>query len=388
MKILFTPSDNNIAGAFQSMARLCKILQDEYGCDVLVLLRTTGNGEKVLDEYNIPYTRITSFNWIVPDHPSSNFRKIELVMRTLTKPFAEIYNKYAVEKISKLIKKENIDIVHLNTTYTYVPALAAIKCNIPFVWHLREFLEEDQHKKIWDRKFGYRLISKASAVVTISDSLFNKYSKLIPNSNLLRIYNGIDEDYYSDKEHKIFQNKEVSIVIIGTINESKGQIQAIQACEMLLKRNIKNFELIIVGKITRYANSLKEQAEKLGLSNYIQFVGLQRDTASFYKKADIALVCSRFEAFGRVTVEAMMGGCLVIGANSGGTVELVKDNVTGLLYKSGDINSLVDKMEYAITHPLEMINIAENGQKYMIENMTARKNAQRIYDLYQDILKN
>lgn len=388
MKILFTPSDNNIAGAFQSMARLCKILQDEYGCDVLVLLRTTGNGEKILDEYNIPYTRITSFNWIVPDHPSSNFRKIELVMRTLTKPFAEIYNKYAVEKISKLIKKENIDIVHLNTTYTYVPALAAIKCNIPFVWHLREFLEEDQHKKIWDRKFGYRLISKASAVVTISDSLFNKYSKLIPNSNLLRIYNGIDEDYYSDKEHKIFQNKEVSIVIIGTINESKGQIQAIQACEMLLKRNIKNFELIIVGKITRYANSLKEQAEKLGLSNYIQFVGLQRDTASFYKKADIALVCSRFEAFGRVTVEAMMGGCLVIGADSGGTVELVKDNVTGLLYKSGDINSLVDKMEYAITHPLEMINIAENGQKYMIENMTARKNAQRIYDLYQDILKN
>lgn len=388
MKILFTPSDNNMAGAFQSMARLCKILQDEYGCDVLVLLRTTGNGEKILDEYNIPYTRITSFNWIVPDHPSSNFRKIELVVRTLTKPFAEIYNKYAVEKISNLIKKENIDIVHLNTTYTYVPALAAIKCNIPFVWHLREFLEEDQHKKIWDRKFGYRLISKASAVVTISDSLFNKYSKLIPNSNLLRIYNGIDEAYYSDKEHKIFQNKEVSIVIIGTINESKGQIQAIQACEMLLKRNIKNFELIIVGKITRYANYLKEQAEKFGLSNYIQFVGLQRDTASFYKKADIALVCSRFEAFGRVTVEAMMGGCLVIGANSGGTVELVKDNVTGLLYKSGDINSLVDKMEYAITHPLEMINIAENGQKYMIENMTARKNAQRIFDLYQDILKN
>ncbi|MGN0422694.1 MAG: glycosyltransferase family 4 protein [Lachnospiraceae bacterium] len=388
MKILFTPSDNNMAGAFQSMARLCKILQDEYDCDVLVLLRTNGNGEKILDEYNIPYTRITSFNWIVPDHPSSYFRKIELVVRTLTKPFAEIYNKYAVEKISNLIKKENIDIVHLNTTYTYVPALAAIKCNIPFVWHLREFLEEDQHKKIWDRKLGYRLISKASAVVTISDSLFNKYSKLIPNSNLLRIYNGIDEDYYSDKEHKIFQNKEVSIVIIGTINESKGQIQAIQACEMLLKRNIKNFELIIVGKITRYANSLKEQAEKFGLSNYIQFVGLQRDTASFYKKADIALVCSRFEAFGRVTVEAMMGGCLVIGANSGGTVELVKDNVTGLLYKSGDINSLVDKMEYAITHPLEMINIAENGQKYMIENMTARKNAQRIFDLYQDILIN
>lgn len=45
LKILFTPSDNNLAGAFQSMVRLCILLRDKYGCDVLVLLRRMVEGK-------------------------------------------------------------------------------------------------------------------------------------------------------------------------------------------------------------------------------------------------------------------------------------------------------------------------------------------------------
>ena len=388
MKILFTPSDNNMAGAFQSMVRLCKILQDEYGCEVLVLLRTRGRGEKLLDENGIPYKRIVSFNWIIPEHPISSFRRVELLVRILTKPFAQLYNRFAEKRIASLIKNEKIDIVHLNTTYIYVPALAAIKSEIPFVWHLREFLEEDQHKRIWNRKYGYELISKADAVITISNSLYMKYSKLLPNSNLLKIYNGIDEDYYAFLPHQILCKNIVHIVIVGTINESKGQIQAIEACKILVENGFNNFELVIVGEMTKYAVSLREKTRKLGVDNYIKFVGLQRNTVSFYKKADIALVCSRFEAFGRVTVEAMMGGCLVIGANSGGTVELIDDQKTGLLYESGDARSLAQKLEYAIKNRDEAKIIAENGQKYMLRNMTARINAEKVYKLYKKILEN
>ena len=53
LKILFTPSDNNLAGAFQSMVRLCILLRDKYGCDVLVLLRRNGRGEELLKENEI-----------------------------------------------------------------------------------------------------------------------------------------------------------------------------------------------------------------------------------------------------------------------------------------------------------------------------------------------
>lgn len=386
MKILFTPSDNNLVGAFQSMVRLCVTLKENHGCDILVLLRTKGMGEKLLEENQIDYRRITSFNWVLPDHPTSLFRKVQLFVYTITKPFAQLNNQYAIWKIGKLIKAEHIDIVHLNTTYIYAPAKAAYKREIPVVWHLREFLEEDQHKRIWNRRYGYDLISRAAAVITISDRLFDKYKKLLPGANVLRIYNGIDEKYYADYDHALFQSVKVKLLILGTINESKGQIQAISACRKMIESGVRNIELTIVGALTQYALKLKKQVDKMGLSAYIHFAGLQKNTAPFYRESDIVLICSRFEAFGRVTVEAMMGGCLVIGANTGGTVELIQDGVTGFLYDSGNVDSLVTKIQEAISDRDRAADIAKRGQQYMLENMTAMRNADEIYQVYTDIL--
>lgn len=386
MKILFTPSDNNLAGAFQSMVRLCKILKDDFDCEILVLLRKNGIGQKLLEEEGIPYKKIKSFNWIVPDKPKTMFRKIELIVRTVTKPLAKLYNLYAINKIEKLIKEEKIDIVHLNTTYIYVSAVAALKCDIPIVWHLREFLEEDQKKRIWNRNKGYNLISKANTIVTISESLYEKYKKLLPDANILKIYNGIDEKYYADKHHKIFKDEKLHILMVGTINESKGQLYAIKACKELMDQGNIDFEFNILGEITHYANNLKKLVCKLGLEKNIKFVGQQRDTVKFYKNSDIVLVCSRFEAFGRVTVEAMMAGCLVIGANTGGTTELIQDNVTGFLYKSGDETDLANKIILANKNRINSTKIAENGRNYMLNHMTAYENAKRVYSVYKKIL--
>lgn len=46
------------------------------------------------------------------------------------------------------------------------------------------------------------------------------------------------------------------------------------------------------------------------------------------KKIDVELVCSRSEAFGRVTIESMMSSNPVIGANTGGTKELIIEGLT------------------------------------------------------------
>ncbi len=97
-------------------------------------------------------------------------------------------------------------------------------------------------------------------------------------------------------------------------------------------------------------------------------------------------MCSQSEAFGRVTVEAMMSGCLVIGANSGGTMELVSDNETGLLYTSGDYSDLAAKIRLALKYPDRMRDIAKQGQSKMLNEMTAQNNAFRINELYREIV--
>ena len=60
--------------------------------------------------------------------------------------------------------------------------------------------------------------------------------------------------------------------------------------------------------------------------------------------ADVVLMCSRREAFGRVTVEGMKLGKPVIGTRSGGTPEIVQEGETGFLYAPGDAQELAAKI--------------------------------------------
>lgn len=387
MKILFVPSDNNAtSGAFLSMVKLCSLLQNQYRHNILVLLHCNGNGEKLLEDNNIEYVKIRSFNWFVPYKPKQIIRKIKLALRYIWMPLSQVYNIIAIRKIRRLIKKEKIQIVHINTSCSYVGAQAALLENIPFVWHIREFLEEDQERCIWNNKKGYSLIGEANRVVAISDSIYQKYKKLLPEADIVTIYNGIDsDDFYID--HKdLFSGNGINLAIVGSINRSKGQDQAIKACEILIEEGIDNINLRIAGKESEYVNFLRNYVGSKNLDKWIQFIGPQSDIKQLYRDTDIVLMCSQSEAFGRVTVEAMMSGCLVIGANSGGTMELVSDNETGLLYTSGDYSDLAAKIRLALKYPDRMRDIAKQGQSKMLNEMTAQNNAFRINELYREIV--
>ena len=53
-----------------------------------------------------------------------------------------------------------------------------------------------------------------------------------------------------------------------------------------------------------------------------------------FRKASGYLMCSKNEAMGRVTVEALFNGCPVIGYDGGGTPEIIKDGINGFLFKT------------------------------------------------------
>ena len=52
--------------------------------------------------------------------------------------------------------------------------------------------------------------------------------------------------------------------------------------------------------------------------------------------------------FGRVTVESMLGKCLVVGAASGATTELIQDGVNGILYQPDDEADFCKKLTACI----------------------------------------
>lgn len=378
-KVLFIASDNDAtSGAFRSMVTLCGLLQNNYGVNVCVLLPNDGDGLNLIKTAGLRYTTIDSVDWIV---------RLNAPKRDIMKKWSLInsVNKSAINKIATFIKDEKFDLVHINTSYSYVGAIAAKKAGVPVVWHIREFLEEDQQRRIINKNRGYSLMQDATMKVAISESIFKKYDNIFKNRIEL-IYNGIDKDQFYAPSKKILHNHKVIFICVGAITNYKGQLIAVEALNKLKQDNFNDFELWLVGTDKgEYADSIKLFVSQNGLAENVKFLGRRQDVAELYKKSDIACVCSRAEAFGRITVEAMMSGNLVIGADTAGTKELIVDGKDGLLFKSGNSDSLYQKMKFALENRETAMQLAAHGRDSAIEKFTADRNAEEVYNLYQKI---
>lgn len=371
--VLFVSSDNNASsGAFLCMADVNQEL-NRRGISTLVVLPAYGTGEVLLRERNINFTYVLSRDWLVKTE-SINFPNLDV-------------NKCAVEEIQNLIQKFKIKLIHNNTTYTYVGAVAAQREGKPVIWHLREYIKEQGYCFI-DEDNAMRLINRSAAVIVVSDYIRKCYPALQP-SIVHRIYEGIDVKAYYNKEHSLMKGKKVKILMPGMIIPLKGQKQLLDASLLLLEQKYSDFEIAFVGnEDPEYAQKLKKFVKDNALKNYVVFYGRSSEMNKWYGWADIVIVCSKSESFGRVTVEAQLAGCLVIGADTGATVEIIENEKTGFLYKFGDPGDLTAKIIQAMNTDDKIYEIARAGQSKAMELFSKQHNVNEIIKVYAEVLKN
>lgn len=383
-KILFFNSDcDNSSGAFLSMVTLIEILRDKYGVTSIVAVPDYDDGVEILISKNIPFYVVGYYFWTIPTWLLSKNQLVHK-LKTFVK---KIINKKSCYKLSKIAKENNINLIHINTTHAYIGAEVANKLKIPFVWHLREFFEQQQDNVLWEGKNSYKLINKANKIIAVSDHLKNNYKGILDDNKLIRIYNGIDIHKFYNPDKEIFNKPMLNFIIVGRLIPTKGQLDLAKACAKLYSEGFSNFQLTLIGKdYGNIKNKLKNIFDSVNMDNII-FIESTTDIRSFYNKSDILFMCTNFEAFGRVTVEAMLSGLLVIGSDTGGTLELLEDN-RGLLYETGNVNDLYEKIKFAINNPEICRNMAISGRKYMYENMSAEKNADNIFKVYLELLNN
>lgn len=382
MNVLICSSNGDVSGASLSMLRLARHLRDDLDINASISVPCDGEIEKMAKDEGIPnyVVKEEMWTWAVPYGECAPAKSCIglLVKKTI--------NRNAIRKFKDILKRENIDIVHINTLTCHCAAVAANKLGIPVVWHIREFLEEDIGVYFWNKKYAYELIQKSNRIIAISQSIFDKYSKCLMSDKIVKVLNGIDVTKYGVKDHKIFSDKNIHIAIIGMVKEAKGQLELVRALGILYNKGFRNFVVEIVGNgDLEYIKKIKETAKKCGIYEKIIFLGQIKDVRSILQKTDIVCICSKMEAFGRATVEAMMAGCLVIGANTGGTVELISDRDTGLLYQQGDVNSLADKIVLAVSNFECARHIAAKGNKIAKKQYSSYNNAYIISRIYSEV---
>ena len=102
-------------------------------------------------------------------------------------------------------------------------------------------------------------------------------------------------------------------------------------------------------------------------------------------EASAFLMCSKNEALGRVTIEAMFAGCPVLGRNSGGTKELIRHGTNGYLYNDIDegvryLNLLIDQSDMTRL-------LVNEGRNFAINNFSEEVYGKKIIDIYKSLIK-
>lgn len=289
------------------------------------------------------------------------------------------------------IVRHRCEIICTNTITVCLGGLAARLVRRPHVWYIREFGYED-HKLTYDlgTKLSLKLIELLSSVCIVnSEAIARKYREFIPEQKLKVVYQAVNiPDFFKmdPKSSQMWDSKAgIRCVIVGVLQESKGQEDAIRAIDRLVKGGIEA-ELYIVGSgDPEYEKYLRNLTMESGLGHRIKFVGYTESVFSFMQNADVALMCSRYEAFGRVTIEAMKIGKPVVGARSGGTSELIRDGFNGFLYRSGDCKELAEKVKYLYEHPDISRQMGENGLRWATNLFSQDRYGKDILTIFETI---
>ena len=299
------------------------------------------------------YTSGTLINTLF-DFYSNYFDKISIVTRY--KEYNTTLNKYITKE--NLVDNMN---VHFNCVNSYFASFRIIKKEVlsndiliirchSFIGVIAAFYARKYKKKyivesvscawdcLWNHSFlgklaapimyvlTKRVIKKAYATTYVSSAFLQKryptYGKSLACSDVL-----LEESipFSIDKKTQNFHNRTINIANIANLDmKYKGQKYLIKAVYNLINQGY-NIKLYLIGG--GIGISLKKMVIQLNISKNVVFKGILSHNQIFeiLKTIDIYVQPSIAESHGRVILEAMNEGCIVVGSNVGGIPELIED---------------------------------------------------------------
>lgn len=260
--------------------------------------------------------------------------------------------------------------------------LILVRCrgSIELIWNYK-------HNNLW-----YMLESVNSGFKTSLGDIYNKI--LYKNKNVIYVSNGIKKKLHNQLDPSIFlreetiynlvpfediteQSNETSshpihtpyIVHVARLAEVKNQSLLLNAYALARKKGLTHTLVIIGGGENE--QKIKKLAIELDISDFIDFLGPQKNPYPWMKGASALVLTSKSEGLGLVLIEALGLGTMCVSNDCpGGIREVLTGDLSNFIADYNDADDLANKILLAVTAPVEITDEMLNKFKdnVVIEN--------------------
>lgn len=217
----------------------------------------------------------------------------------------------------------------------------------PVMWWIHE--ASDVYGKILGRFQGYGRAGDLDRIniCAVSDIARQNFHAYFPGQIKKTLAYGIPDERDAGEPENMSEC--LVFAIIGAVCPKKGQDIFLEAMELLETEEKKNVQCWFIGTV--WEDEYASRVRKLSAHNVpVKFWGTmpRKEMRALYRETDIVVCPSREEPMSLAVTEGMMYGKACIVSDSAGMAEYVVDGENGLIFKTGNVEDLSEKLAWTI----------------------------------------
>jgi len=243
----------------------------------------------------------------------------------------------------RLCRNHRVALIYANgSRASFYGGIVGRLLSIPVIWHCR-IADPDPY-------LDFFLASLSNCIVTNSRATARRFQARI-RPKVRVVYNGVDISWLQSeslRKPEMIQDDWKVILVVARVSRWKRHDLALSAFE-----NVARSEW----------DYLQEKTHLSQFSERVHWMGQIEDVRPWYRAAELLVLPSENEPFGRVLVEAMASGVPVVATRSGGVPEVVRHNRDGILVASGSVQELTEAMQELLENDQLRRRVGKSGQE-------------------------
>jgi len=249
--------------------------------------------------------------------------------------------------------------------------------------------------KIWKQK-EEEFINKVTNTIVVTEESKNEIVKRTgkQSKSIVVVPNTVHKDFYNKA---VIQNNIIEkyinnfvILYIGDTGLRRGLTTAIKSISVL-KNNIKNIKLVIVGSNTS-DKILKKQVKDLGIQDFVDFEGWQNEKLfpSFIKVSSICISplhrnLHHDTTYANKLFQYMSFSKPVLVSNATAQKNVIERTNSGLVHLEKNVEDFSEKVMQLYVDKKLSDTFGENGKRFVEEEFNWGKTSEKLIELYANL---